>query len=396
MKWHLKCFRQYADFSGRARRKKFWMFVLFNFIALMVFCACSKGKREPEFTATAVASGQIRLPCGLVIGGKECFAVAVEYDLNYADADGYRRYHKSDFLVEGDNPVIQANIGTTVSFERVGNVDPYIFYLVPWQYQDADLRLVFTKFVPGIYSIDMPSIDMSSIDMSRLHDSAPLDIITATSPEETLQTGRTTGIIWITVFLLSLTGAILCHRKHIPTKKEHAGLGCLMVLLELIAIVSGLAVAIGLRAGLLFDERDYAMAWYSRVNLAVKNTLVQNQGVFLPQSKETGDSIFMEDGVVLMTNGDMGSGASDGNMDNMDKGEYTFFKGFTDRLKRKDSAALNLARRFLSDPMDCETIILVSYKSIFSHQYNRYVNGVHVEILSYTRTSADIMFYDLR
>jgi uncharacterized membrane protein YhaH (DUF805 family) len=32
MKWYLKCLRQYADFSGRARRKEFWMFVLFYFI----------------------------------------------------------------------------------------------------------------------------------------------------------------------------------------------------------------------------------------------------------------------------------------------------------------------------------------------------------------------------
>lgn len=32
MEWYLKCWRQYADFSGRARRKEYWMFVLFNFI----------------------------------------------------------------------------------------------------------------------------------------------------------------------------------------------------------------------------------------------------------------------------------------------------------------------------------------------------------------------------
>jgi uncharacterized membrane protein YhaH (DUF805 family) len=32
MNWYLKCLKQYADFSGRARRKEFWMFALFNFI----------------------------------------------------------------------------------------------------------------------------------------------------------------------------------------------------------------------------------------------------------------------------------------------------------------------------------------------------------------------------
>lgn len=30
MKWYLKVLKQYADFSGRARRKEYWMFVLFN------------------------------------------------------------------------------------------------------------------------------------------------------------------------------------------------------------------------------------------------------------------------------------------------------------------------------------------------------------------------------
>ena len=32
MKWYLKVLNQYADFSGRARRKEFWMFTLFNAI----------------------------------------------------------------------------------------------------------------------------------------------------------------------------------------------------------------------------------------------------------------------------------------------------------------------------------------------------------------------------
>lgn len=30
MSWYLKVLSQYADFAGRARRKEFWMFVLFN------------------------------------------------------------------------------------------------------------------------------------------------------------------------------------------------------------------------------------------------------------------------------------------------------------------------------------------------------------------------------
>lgn len=30
--WYVKCLRQYADFKGRARRKEYWMFTLFNSI----------------------------------------------------------------------------------------------------------------------------------------------------------------------------------------------------------------------------------------------------------------------------------------------------------------------------------------------------------------------------
>lgn len=37
MEWFIKVLRQYADFDGRARRKEFWMFVLFY--ALFAACA---------------------------------------------------------------------------------------------------------------------------------------------------------------------------------------------------------------------------------------------------------------------------------------------------------------------------------------------------------------------
>ena len=32
MNWYLKVLKQYADFSGRARRKEYWFFMLFNAI----------------------------------------------------------------------------------------------------------------------------------------------------------------------------------------------------------------------------------------------------------------------------------------------------------------------------------------------------------------------------
>ena len=36
MNWYLKVLKQYADFSGRARRKEYWMFILFNTIFAIV------------------------------------------------------------------------------------------------------------------------------------------------------------------------------------------------------------------------------------------------------------------------------------------------------------------------------------------------------------------------
>ncbi|MFV0471428.1 MAG: DUF805 domain-containing protein [Paludibacteraceae bacterium] len=36
MNWYLKVLQHFADFTGRARRKEFWMFILFNFIFSLV------------------------------------------------------------------------------------------------------------------------------------------------------------------------------------------------------------------------------------------------------------------------------------------------------------------------------------------------------------------------
>lgn len=36
MDWYMKVIRQYANFVGRARRKEYWFFVLFNFIIVFV------------------------------------------------------------------------------------------------------------------------------------------------------------------------------------------------------------------------------------------------------------------------------------------------------------------------------------------------------------------------
>ena len=36
MKWFFKCFKQYADFKGRARRKEYWWFMLINIIIMFI------------------------------------------------------------------------------------------------------------------------------------------------------------------------------------------------------------------------------------------------------------------------------------------------------------------------------------------------------------------------
>ncbi|MBT2701004.1 DUF805 domain-containing protein [Bacillus sp. ISL-40] len=39
MEWYLKVLKNYVGFSGRARRKEYWMFVLFNMIAMLILAA---------------------------------------------------------------------------------------------------------------------------------------------------------------------------------------------------------------------------------------------------------------------------------------------------------------------------------------------------------------------
>lgn len=36
MNYYLECWKKYVAFAGRARRKEYWMFVLFNFLAQLV------------------------------------------------------------------------------------------------------------------------------------------------------------------------------------------------------------------------------------------------------------------------------------------------------------------------------------------------------------------------
>ena len=68
MKWFIKCLKQYADFKGRARRKEYWWFVVFNFIFTMVLLISllvqmfTLGWSEPGVTKYEVAARTIKSP----------------------------------------------------------------------------------------------------------------------------------------------------------------------------------------------------------------------------------------------------------------------------------------------------------------------------------------------
>ena len=53
MNWYLKVLQQYATFSGRARRKEYWMFILFNVIISFVLAFL-----EGVVRSSAIQQGQ--------------------------------------------------------------------------------------------------------------------------------------------------------------------------------------------------------------------------------------------------------------------------------------------------------------------------------------------------
>lgn len=50
MNWYLKVLKQYADFKGRARRKEYWMFFLFNVIISYGTVGIALGLDMPELS----------------------------------------------------------------------------------------------------------------------------------------------------------------------------------------------------------------------------------------------------------------------------------------------------------------------------------------------------------
>ena len=67
MNWYLKVLKQYADFRGRARRKEFWMFNLFNAIVIFALMLAIISKE--------MAGSNILSVIGMVLFGGYALAV---------------------------------------------------------------------------------------------------------------------------------------------------------------------------------------------------------------------------------------------------------------------------------------------------------------------------------
>lgn len=54
MNWYIKVLKNYATFSGRARRKEYWMFSLFNCIVWLILCGLMLASESSLITGISV------------------------------------------------------------------------------------------------------------------------------------------------------------------------------------------------------------------------------------------------------------------------------------------------------------------------------------------------------
>jgi uncharacterized membrane protein YhaH (DUF805 family) len=101
MQWYLKVLKQYADFSGRARRTEFWMFTLFSILASIVL-----GLVDALIgTASIVSTGSSFVYSPGLLGGLYGLAVLIP-----TLAVTVRRLHDQDksgwFILLGLIPIV--------------------------------------------------------------------------------------------------------------------------------------------------------------------------------------------------------------------------------------------------------------------------------------------------
>jgi len=68
MEWYLKVLKEYATFTGRARRKEYWMFFLFNMIISYGLTLLSMALEVPFLAIVANIYGLAVLVPGLAVG----------------------------------------------------------------------------------------------------------------------------------------------------------------------------------------------------------------------------------------------------------------------------------------------------------------------------------------
>ncbi|MBI1404128.1 MAG: DUF805 domain-containing protein [Porphyrobacter sp.] len=137
MEWMIMPFRRYADFSGRSRRKEYWMFQLFNFLVGLVlagpffisyFGAISAASGNPEQEAAAVeaiAAGGFGLSfIGLALYGLYLLAAFIP-----SIAVTVRRFHDRDMSGWWYPGLIVASLIPLIGF--VASIALIVFMVLP-------------------------------------------------------------------------------------------------------------------------------------------------------------------------------------------------------------------------------------------------------------------------
>jgi uncharacterized membrane protein YhaH (DUF805 family) len=91
MEWMLLPYRRYADFSGRSRRKEYWLFALFQFIVSIAIFGIMVAGRLPVDQATGQTDFGPTFSAGIVL-----FAIFSLGSFMPALAVAVRRFHDQD------------------------------------------------------------------------------------------------------------------------------------------------------------------------------------------------------------------------------------------------------------------------------------------------------------
>ncbi len=87
MEWMILPLKRYADFSGRSRRKEYWMFTLFLFLLIIPFVAVMLATADPAGDGEISTLGTV----ALLIFGLFCLAIIIP-----SIAVQVRRFHDQD------------------------------------------------------------------------------------------------------------------------------------------------------------------------------------------------------------------------------------------------------------------------------------------------------------